>query len=246
MDFKVDVSLWRQPAGPLQQNNEQPSERDFKDAIGLASHSVDDVFAVNPQHVSADLEGKQATVSTTQKLVQDYEAASSQVTEHRQNLVELYALGLYAGAHLSHLPSAFQAADVSPIETHKRPGTVIAERWLPASQEAGQAAAARAAASAALVEMPLQHAPERVEPAARSAQYQQASSYLARHWSERSVQLLRRGENEMELVVRDYHLSASEQADLTQQFVHELESLPHKTERIWMNGQVVWQRSINA
>ena len=70
---------------------------------------------------------------------------------------------------------------------------------------------------------------------------EQLSLYLAQKWPQRSSLVLPRG-NGIELLIRDYHLSADEQESLVDELLVRMHAQPAQPEQIWINGRSVWQR----
>jgi hypothetical protein len=67
-------------------------------------------------------------------------------------------------------------------------------------------------------------------------------SYLTLKWPDRQFHFLPRGKG-LELVVRDYQLSAQERDELIDELSRRASSMPERPQQIWLNGQEVWRAS---
>jgi len=150
----------------------------------------------------------------------------------------LYAWGLHAGQHLSQVPHAFQAytakASATPPEENQvasltvvRPGTPVTLTKSPVATIA--VAHQRAEPSGAL------YRDAEPSPVLHEKAECPGGTWRARRW-----QLLKRPDG-LSLLVRDYHLSCAEQADLAAALSARLPACWPSLECIWLNGRIIWQ-----
>ena len=248
MDFKVAVSLWSLPQNQATPAPEQaPGNNDFRNRLGLdrqqdAPHeqpgerqpSANDNA---PREGSAAHEQIAAQQSALSGL--DQQRNRAQRPQHDPGL-ELYDLGLRAGSHLSHVPSALRA---SAEAAYKANGTLLTALPDDTTERLPQAPApalmAEATESSAVALPATTSATDGSE--ALTTLDERMNAWTARQWPERNCLLLPRG-NGLELLIRDHHLDADEQQALLTELLRHLPGSGVDAQRIWINGQPVWQR----
>ncbi|MHA6194743.1 hypothetical protein ACX3YG_10275 [Pseudomonas wadenswilerensis] len=242
MDFKVAVSLWNLP-----QNQAMPASEptggssDFRSRLGLdrqqdAPH--EQPAGQQPPHEHGAGQD-QLPGQPPARQVLDQQRNHAQRPQHNPGL-ELYDLGLRAGSHLSHVPGALRA---SAEAAYKANGTLASVLQ---SDEPGQPpptpvpSVTAKAAESSVVALPVVTSTTDGSDAL-AALDQQMTAWTARQWPERNCVLLPRG-NGVELLIRDHHLDADEQHALLAELLRRLPGSGVDAQRIWINGQPVWQR----
>lgn len=209
------------------------SASDFGAKLGLQSD------ASSTLHRESATFGERSTQQLVNQSTRTVQVANEQVGMKASALIELYALGLRAGHHLSHVSHAFMADTLQTASMMSVEDSV--------SIPAGCAPQALAVAA-------LHDAVTTIESMSLTATQSSASSldidsspivrewagYLGSQWPERRWQLMKRPDG-LELLVRDYHLTHEEQVDLVADLRAHIPSSAQPLERIWLNGQVVWQ-----
>ncbi|MFD2642011.1 hypothetical protein [Pseudomonas japonica] len=248
MDFKVAVSLWNLPRNQTTPTPEPAmGSNDFSNRLGLdrqqdAPHeqpgerqpSANDNVPREDSAAHDRLAAQQSSLPP-----RDPRRNHGQRPQHNPGL-ELYELGLRAGSHLSHVPSALRASAEAAYKAH---GTVFAA--LPTNQAEPRPQAPAPVAPADVAESSVVSLPVATNTAegsdALAALDEQMNAWTARQWPERNCLLLPRG-NGMELLIRDHHLDADEQRTLLAELLRRLPGSGVDAQRIWINGQPVWQR----
>jgi len=152
------------------------------------------------------------------------------------SLIELYALGLRAGQHLSRVSHTFMAGtlQLGSMMSSKDDIAIItclvpeAEAIMSYSTPMASATAGSSQSSSPTLDLET------------SSIVREWASYLGSQWPERRWQLIKRPDG-LELLVRDYHLSRDEQEALVAELLARIPSSSQPPERIWLNGQMVWQ-----
>lgn len=249
MDFRVEVSLWNRQGNNNGQPTAQPNvTANFSDKLGLKSQT-------QAQEQSSDTAGQgplqcssraDATLAEAALLASETGADQAQVEVRQQRqlaqlpgVVELYPLGMRAGQHLSHLPYGFlQSAEQTAqgynamAEAQRAPLVMSA----PAAQQTATQVQASADAFASNSSHQVSNA-----DGGEAVVAEQLSLHLAQKWPQRSSMVLPRGQG-IELLIRDYHLTADEQQSLVDELLLRMHAQPKQPEQIWINGRTVWQR----
>jgi hypothetical protein len=254
MDFKVGVSLWGQASQDDRQH--QPMDTgggaNFRDKLALDKEPQPSPKDIERPSISQPLSSvfqlRTATYSVGIEAYQRLDAQASPIARtdsvHAHGdtqTVELYALGSLAGHHLSQLPDVFiQAA--SAINTSGP--RVLTASAVVVETPAKAAAPLTAVSDAASLLPTVTSRPQQArEIPGVSDPAQQLESYLATQWPDRRYQVVRRGQDEVELLVRDYHLDSKEQDALVADLCRHMSSMPKQPVQIWLNGRSVWQKS---
>ncbi len=232
MEFKVGVSFLTPQAEQSQARQHTKSVSDFGAKLGLQSDS-----SAVPNRETAAFEERSLQLSTNQssKAVQ---LASEQSGVGASTLTELYALGLRAGHHLSHVPHAFMADTLSTgsmISIEDEAGAILGSMPRALADAAIPLSVAVQSASIGTSQSSLLS----LEGEAPSSM-RELMGYLSSQWPERRWQLMKRPDG-LELLVRDYHLSHEEQEQLVAELRARSSASTQPLDRIWLNGQVVWQ-----
>lgn len=151
--------------------------------------------------------------------------------------IELYALSLRAGHHLSQVSHVFLADTIQPSLTPRiEDGTTFMADGSPETPALAAMSGLVAVAAVSLCATPSYALSSDMEA---SQTLREWARYLGSQWPERRWQLLTRPDG-VELLVRDYHLSHEEQIDLVAELRARVPSSSPPPERIWLNGQVIW------
>lgn len=150
-------------------------------------------------------------------------------------VTELYALGLRAGAHLSHLPSFLSEGRVAGAVPGASPGPDLpgGHALVPASS--GPAVTQ----SVVSPQLALISAPQRAEVASQRVQdavHREAGALIAARWPERRWQVVTHADG-VSLLIRDYQLSAEEEVTLLADLTSRLAVLDMAPARVWVNGR---------
>lgn len=224
-DFSAKLGLRRDPDVTLHQEVQASREEVMHQALQttqtvdrqMASQRLTVVAAANEQVVRS--QGMQGEVRP-------------------DALMELYALSLRAGHHLSHVPHAF-LADIQALQAVGMGGGVTASDAINVpsntlAQMVGPALVSDGMSPTAEQGRALGHD---LEPSLVAREW---ARYLGTKWPERRWQLLTRSDG-LELLVRDYHLTHEEQDALLTDLLAHMPSSSQAPERIWLNGQLAWQ-----
>ncbi|XXE14461.1 hypothetical protein J3P89_14930 [Pseudomonas sp. Z1-14] len=155
--------------------------------------------------------------------------------------LELYALGAHAGHHLSYLPDVF----LTESGVHGVVSIGAAQAYLAPSSAFSVTSAISSMAGAVPTKGPDSPWSEPV-----TIEWQEAEdstgrsllSYLNGKWPDRHFQFLPRGKG-LELLIRDYRLTAQERDELIDEFSRRASSMPERPQQISLNGQQVWSAS---
>lgn len=249
MDFRVEVSLWNRQGNNNGQQAAQPNvAADFSDKLGLKSQTQaqEQPRDTAGQGARQDSPRVDAPLAEAALLSGEIVADQAQATllQQRQlaqlpGVVELYPLGMRAGQHLSHLPYGFlQSAEQAAqgydamAEVQRAPVSMHA----PAPQQTATQAQISAEAFVSNSSQQVSNT-----EGGEAIVAEQLSLYLAQKWPQRSSLVLPRG-NDIELLIRDYHLTPDEQESLVDEMVMRMHGQPAQPEQIWINGRCVWQR----
>lgn len=249
MDFRVEVSLWNRQGNNSGQPAGQPNvAANFGDKLGLKSQTLAqeqprDTAAQGAQQDSprADAPLAEAVLLPSETVADKAQAALLQQRQLAQlsGVVELYPLGMRTGQHLSHLPYGFlQSAEQAAQGYNAMAEVQRAPVVMPAP--AAQQTATQVQASADAFASNSSHQVSDTE-GGEAVLAEQLSLYLAQKWPQRSSLVLPRG-NGIELLIRDYHLTADEQESLVDELLVRMHAQPTQPEQIWINGRSAWQR----
>ncbi|MCP2020422.1 UNVERIFIED_ORG: hypothetical protein J2Y76_001337 [Pseudomonas reinekei] len=247
MAVKVGVSLWT--ATPDQQRApvRETQTRDFERKIGLRDHSSTSNERAGWQQNEHVISEQRLPYSEfpEAELARMVRPGSGGASESRAaGALELYALGAYAGHHLSYLPQLLLAEQglqgvaseglelgysesLNPLPITSRislsPGAVLIKSpdgsW-------GE---------------PVGGERQEVEDSAS----RQLLSYFTWKWPDRHFQFLPRGKG-LELLVRDYRLTPQECDELIGELSRRASSMPERPQQIWLNGEEVWRASSHS
>lgn len=242
MGLNIGVSLWVEPAVGQRGTASGASEQDFARQVGLQappSRPQAESQQALPAPLSAGPHQALATPGATQ--LSQLLSSNSQVLHQAPaaQVLELYALGALAGHHLSYVPQVFlwagqesssvqiRAQDIAVVPA---PAGLEGQPQKPITAFAGSSVGGAVDAET----KPRDFADEQV-PVIR-----QLLGYLSTRWQDRHCQLLPR-EQGVELLIRDYHLSAEERSSLINELSRQLARISERPLRIWLNGEPVWQ-----
>lgn len=191
---------------------------------------------------AAGLHAGPAAASVATDVVPDSELGSSLLRVRpvpgkgsEKAVTELYALGLRAGAHLSHLPSFLSEGRVAGAVPGMSTGPDLpgGRALVPASS--GPAVTQ----SVVSPQLALISAPQRAEVASQRVQdavHREAGALIAARWPERRWQVVTHADG-VSLLIRDYQLSAEEEMTLLADLTSRLAVLDMAPARIWVNGR---------
>jgi len=247
MDFRVTVSLWSQAQGQAAATapaTPAPAGGDFRQRLGLDQEQgaprQDDHAQAQPgqgEGPLADPQLPQGQLPDPGKPVH----ASAPVKVDPAAGLELYALGLQAGTRLSHVPAGLLAS----AEALYRANTTAAasdDTAAEAPRATTLAPAPAAAVPARGQGAPVPGTPARVIADQALARLNEGlGAWPGARWPQRNVLLLPRDDG-VELLIRDHHLDAAEQATLLGELLRRLPGSGVDAQRIWINGHPVWQR----
>ncbi len=257
MDFKVDVSLWNQASldGRQQPNLDSDASSGFRDKLALdnamppASQQPDQPAVIQPL-----LSGSQLQMPSSLMGLEAYqrldahsptgESAANPQGNGEVDAVELYKLGALAGHHLSYLPDLFMASTHATATPGSAPlvepvAAATAELHpMPQSSDRPEVEPVR------FTEIPAQQSTQD-EPALASPA-RQLQRYLSTQWAERRMQIVAHGDDEIQLLIRDYHLAADAQEALVADLRRRFATMPKQPAQVWLNGQSIWQPPIAA
>lgn len=244
MDFKVSVSLWNQPQNPSMPATTPASvDSDFGQRLGLDQHA-------KPRQNDAGQApvGQGEMPLADQPFVQaprrDASMPGQPFTPGKVDPaagVELYALGLQAGTRLSHMPAGLLASAEAAYRANGFDAAAdAAEPQLQVPKTAASAPIiCTPGRTQAAMPPPPQVSAAGDEPVARLNEGLRA--WHSVHWPQRNYLLLPRSDG-VELLIRDHHLDAQEQATLLGELLRRLPGSGVDAQRIWINGRPVWQR----
>ncbi|MEK6788414.1 MAG: hypothetical protein AABY68_05640 [Pseudomonadota bacterium] len=232
MEFNIEASLRVPQPNHAQARTHSGDGSDFGAKIGLQNDAVStssrETVAFS-EHSTQSLLSQSASVVTV---------VSEQADMGESALIALYELGLRAGHHLSHVSHYFMADTVqSSLITSVGNGATTCSEREPEALTLSAMQASTAFGTLSLSATPLSASCPDTEA---SSILREWAGYLGSQWPERRWQLLKRPDG-VELLVRDYHLSHEEQADLAAELRARIPSSSQQPERIWLNGQVIWQ-----
>ncbi|SEI44397.1 hypothetical protein [Pseudomonas sp. NFACC07-1] len=244
MAVKVGASLWTMAADQQRPPARDTQAKDFERKIGLYDQSPASNESTgqqrNPQVMSEERLVHSAIADADLArvvLLRSIGASTSMTAE----ALELYALGAHAGHHLSYLPDTFLAEpgvhSVASIDT---------EQAYSAPSSALSTTSAISSVPGAVLAQGSDR--PRIEPVTIEQQGTEDStgqpllSYLNGKWPDRHFQFLPRGKG-LELLVRDYRLTAQERDELIEELARRASSMSERPQQIWLNGQQVWRAS---
>jgi|GEM_PF-2439669 len=244
MDFKVSVSLWNQPQNPsMPATTPVSGDSDFRQRLGLDQRSTprqDDAGQAPDGQGTTPL----ADQSFVQAPLRDASMPGHPITPVRVDPavgLELYSLGLQAGTRLSHMPAGLLASAEAAYRANGF--DTAADAAEPQLQVPKTAASApiicTPGRTQAAMPPPPQVSAAGDEPVARLNEGLRA--WHSVHWPQRNYLLLPRSDG-VELLIRDHHLDAQEQATLLGELLRRLPGSGVDAQRIWINGRPVWQR----
>ncbi|MBX8495372.1 hypothetical protein [Pseudomonas cichorii] len=243
MATKVGASLWVPVADQQRAPIRETQAREFERKIGLRDHSTAANENSNPQNNEHSFseqrfpyaEDSQAGVTRTLR------RGSGDDESKAVGALELYALGMHAGRHLSYLPNMFpEELGISGI------APVVEEyNYSAALNSSSVDSATFLMPSAFLIktsegqsEDPVGIKRQEIEVSTN----RQLLSYFSWRWPDRHFQFLPRGKG-LELLVRDYQLTSQERDELIDELSRRALSMPERPQQIWLNGEEVWRAS---
>lgn len=242
MDFKVSVSLWNQAqasANPPVQPD--AGNRDFKQRLGLDRQPAPAQEYNGRQQDDTPL----ADPSLPEGQRPDPNLLTHRITPAKIDPaagLELYALGLQAGTRLSHVPAGLLA---SAEAAYRANAFNVAADTVEVEQPPSTTATIVPVAAAAERNPGMAPSTTPVTNTGDSAFTRLDEGLGAWHsarWPQRNYLLLPRGDG-VELLIRDHHLDAGEQATLLGELLRRLPGSGVDAQRIWINGHPVWQRA---
>lgn len=172
----------------------------------------------------------------------DWQAALLQLARHEgpksAPQVELYGWGSLAGHHLSHRPGSFEAGGVPRATLLAAQLSTLEQAAAPLPEQGQRPHVGGTPLVVAALSLPGEAQPA---GAVGALDQGQLAAFLTQRWPERRLLLLPR-DNGTEVIIRDFHLSEEEQHRLARDLQHFLQGSGEPLERIWVNGQQVWQR----
>jgi len=252
MDFKVDVSLWNQASldGRQQPNLDSDASSGFRDKLALdngvppPAQQPEPLVVVQPLLSGSQLQAPFPAMGLEayQRLdacSSNGETAANQQGHGEVDAVELYKLGALAGHHLSYLLArstastcAIATAGPAPFEASV---AVVNAQLSPMPQASDRPEVEPTGFTEIPAQQPMLDEPVLTSPA------QQLQRYLSTQWAERRMQVIAHGNDEILLLIRDYHLAADEQEALVADLRHQLAAMPKQPAQVWLNGQSIWQ-----
>lgn len=236
MEFKLGASLWGLPtAGRQSATVQQEATEDFGKRLGLPSAPQ---IESQPEQTATN-SGWQLHTELGLKVLP--QMSSGQDVGRHSVPSELYVWGSLAGHHLSHVADAFDGNGNVPVGFAISRAHPIADAVCQDGENVdGQS-------------MPVVHADVVMgsglsisAPAELNVRHasgaQSLAGFLAQRWPERRLLLLPRDQG-VEIVVRDFHLSAEEQQVLSRDLQRFMPQATEPLEQIWINGQSVWKRA---
>ncbi len=243
MAVKVGVSLWTMAADQQRPPARETQAKDFERKIGLHDQSPTSNESAGQQRNPQVMSGQRLAHSAVAEadLARVVLLRSGSASAMTAEALELYALGAHAGHHLSYLPDVFLAEpDVHDV------ASIGAEQAYSAPSGALTTISAMSSMPCAVSTI----GPDRPwsEPVAIEQQGVEDStgrsllSYLHGKWPDRHFQFLPRGKG-IELLIRDYRLTAQERDELIDELSRRASSMPERPQQIWLNGEQVWRAS---
>ncbi|MEO4049393.1 hypothetical protein AAFN46_20220 [Pseudomonas sp. CAU 1711] len=233
MEFKLGASLWGAAADAKPMATRQEPTEDFGRRLGLAARQEASAQEHQPSSEQRSAHEDQGEWQATLLQLARREGA------HSPAQAELYGWGSLAGQHLSHLPGSFEAfgmsAAASPMAQARTPSQGVA-----APSQSGQGPRAYGSAQSSAASLPLPGSPRSATESV-ALERGQLAAFLTQRWPERRLLLLPRDDG-TEVIIRDFHLSEVEQRGLARDLQHLLQGSDEPLQRIWVNGQLVWQR----
>lgn len=232
LGFKVGISLW--VPQPEQSHARSPlaSDSDFGAKLGLQNDS-----SSTPHHEATGL-GERTAVLPANLSNKAVQSINEQAGISSSELIELYALGLRAGHHLSRVPHAFIANTLQTDSSASLEQSVIGNKS--GSPSALSSTALHYSAVVESVNLNRTQFSVSSSDSEASPVVREWASYLSSQWPERRWLLMKRPDG-LELLVRDYHLSHEEQVLLVDELRARIPSSTQPPDRIWLNGRVIWQ-----
>lgn len=232
LEFSIGTSLRVPQPDHAQARTHSDASSDFGAKLGLQN---DADSTPNPEAAAF---GERATQPLLNQSVSAVRVANEQAGMGASALIELYELGLRAGHHLSHVSHAFMAdaLQCSSIMSVGEDAAICPESAAETLTHAAmQASVAMGFVGLDATQLSASSLDNEASPIVR-----EWAGYLGSQWPERRWQLLKRPDG-LELLVRDYHLTHEEQENLVAALHARIPSSTQPPERIWLNGQVVWQ-----
>ncbi|TWC11292.1 hypothetical protein FBY06_14715 [Pseudomonas sp. SJZ085] len=244
MAVKVGVSLWVAATDQQRAPARETQARDFERKIGLGDHpptSNENAGRQRSEHTPSQyrLPHTEFSQLDPRRVVRSDSGDASK--SKAAGTIELYALGTYAGHHLSYLPDGFLTEQgihgVVPVgveQSHAAPLSSVL-----------MASAGSFTSSEVLIRNPYGQSGEPVglEPQeAGSSPSRPLLSYLTLKWPDRQFHFLPRDQG-VELFVRDYQLTPQERDELIDELSRRAPSMPERPQQIWLNGQEIWRAS---
>lgn len=242
MATRVGASLWIPASDQQRATIRETQAKDFERKIGLSDHSTESKESSNPQKNERSFseqrfpyaEDSQAGLARTLRRGSGEESKAV-------GALELYALGMHAGRHLSYFPDMFQEglgiSGVAPI---------VEEYSYSAAQSSSSVDSAIFLMPSAFLIKNSEGQSEGTVGIKREeievSTSRQLLSYFSGRWPDRHFQFLPRGKG-LELLVRDYQLTSQERDELINELSRRASSMPERPQYIWLNGTEVWRAS---
>lgn len=246
MGVKVGVSLWVPQPEHSALRTRTDSASDFGSKLGLSRDkgASSGQTAASPAGTQGQGAGLAAATAHPSHASEALQQELLRRDSHLQGetggagVLELYALGLRAGHHLSHVPQAFLASMTSMLPTSPLDAMTGHHPHVRDEDASVVGASRQPAQGSGLVPEPWSLAS--TEDVAAEPLTRDWAGYLASRWPERRWQVLARPDG-LELLVRDYHLTGEEQDALVADLLSRMPASSQPPGRIWLNGRVVWQ-----
>lgn len=244
MAVKVGASLWTMAADQQRPPARETQAKDFERKIGLHDQSPTSNESAgqqrNPQVMSEQRLAHSAMAEADLARVMQLRSGGASASMTAEAL-ELYALGAHAGHHLSYLPDVFLAepgvhsvASIGAEQVYSAPSSALSTTSAMFSMPG--------AVSTKGPDRPWSEPVTIEQQGAEDSTSHPLLSYLNGKWSDRHFQFLPRGQG-IELLVRDYRLTAQERDELIDELSRRASSMPERPQQIWLNGQQVWRAS---
>ena len=232
MEFKLGASLWGASADAKAMAPQQEPTADFGKKLGLAARQETPSGDSQPLPERDLAKGDQL----------DWQASLLQLAQRQDARspaqVELYGWGSLAGHHLSHLRGSFEADGIPKVAPLAAQVSTLEQAAAPLPELGQRPHVGGTPLVVAALSLPGEVQPTEVAGALDQGQL---AAFFTQRWPERRLLLLPR-DNGTEVIIRDFHLSEEEQHRLAQDLQHLLQGNGEPLERIWVNGQQVWQR----
>lgn len=239
MDFRLEASLWQSPAAPRPEAGEADSGRDFKQKLDVSALGADKRNDPEPAAPEEAPSPEMIAEMAFRSLAESTRRRTSVQAVRREGIEELYTLGLQAKGHLSYQAGLFGpevaalAAALPKSEAGERTGKGQGGTEAPLQAFSGTAGARSPVSGQSFADR------ESVLRVAAPEGQRALSARLAEVWPDRRFQLVER-EQGVDLMVRDYHLSAEDEDALADELVRYMKSRPQQTGSLWLNGRLVW------